>query len=382
MSDQKWWKNINPPAYHSEGGYLDQAFSEMALSYGTLDNENLTLFARSVEGPLKDEFKKTFLATFSDRIVEKGGRMLYETVWGKQADSYSRVYLVKGGICNFRFEDATFDVRFSSYDKEFVEEFCAYLKPFIGPKVSQGKAYVIVSGAEGPSLTSIGVASVKFEEGNYTKDVGEGFRHVITDLKTVSPSGRVAILDGEPGTGKTFLIRSLLKEVPDAIFIMVAAGAIEMLTSPNLVPLLIRTKRESTVPIVFVIEDADACLVPRQADNVNAISTLLNFSDGILGSLLDIRIIATTNAKIDEIDKAILRPGRLSRRIDVSRLSTEHAVEVFTRLTGNPPAAGTLTNKRGHTLAEIYSLARDNGYEPPAAGVKIGFMSGEFPDYD
>jgi len=381
MQDNKWWNNINAPAYHSEGGYLDQAFSEMALSYGTLKDENLTLYSRSCEGPLKEEFIKTFLASFEAKMAEKGGRLLYDTVWGRKVEGNSRVYLIKDGICNFRFEDNAFDVRFSSYDKDWIEEFCAWLKPLVGAKVSHGKAYVIVSGVEGPSLTSIGVASVNFEPGNYTKDVTDGFRHVITDLKTVTPSGRVAILDGEPGTGKTFLIRSLLKEVPDAIFIMVAAGAIEMLTSPNLVPLLIRTKRESTVPIVFVIEDADACLVPRAADNVNAISTLLNFSDGILGSLLDIRIIATTNAKITEIDKAILRPGRLSRRIDVSRLNPSHAVEVFKRLTGKDPEAGQLDAKRGNTLAEIYSMARDNGYVPPAANNKIGFHN-DFPDFD
>lgn len=381
MQNNKWWKNINPPAYHSEGGYLDQAFSEMALSYGTLQDESLTLYARSVEGPLKEEFVKTFLSSFDVKMAEKGGRKLYDTVWGRKIEGTSRVYIIKDGICNFRFEDNSFDVRFSSYDKDWVEEFCAWLKTFIGAKVSQGKAYVIVSGVEGPALTSIGVASVNFEEGNYTKDVTDGFRHVITDLKTVSPSGRVAILDGEPGTGKTFLIRSLLKEVPDAIFIMVAAGAIEMLTSPNLVPLLIKTKRESTVPIVFIIEDADACLVPRAADNVNAISTLLNFSDGILGSLLDIRVIATTNAKITEIDKAILRPGRLSRRIDVSRLTPAHAIEVFKRLTGKDPEAGQLDVKRGNTLAEIYSMARDNGYVPPATTNKIGFHN-DYPDFD
>ena len=53
------------------------------------------------------------------------------------------------------------------------------------------------------------------------------------------------------------------------------------------------------------MEDADATLATRQIDNVGRLSDLLNMSDGILGEMADLRIIATTNAKSTEIDEAV-----------------------------------------------------------------------------
>ena len=85
-------------------------------------------------------------------------------------------------------------------------------------------------------------------------------------------------------------------------------------------------------PIALVLEDADRCLVTRGENNINSIQSLLNLGDGILGSLLDLRIIATTNAKKLEMEAAILRPGRLSKRLEVGALDLDTARGVFRRL--------------------------------------------------
>jgi hypothetical protein len=63
----------------------------------------------------------------------------------------------------------------------------------------------------------------------------------------------------------------------------------------------LETKKPQNCPILFIIEDADDCLVPRGSGNVSTISSLLNYTDGIFGSMLDLRIIATTNAEKMEI---------------------------------------------------------------------------------
>lgn len=125
-------------------------------------------------------------------------------------------------------------------------------------------------------------------------------------------------------------------------------------------------------PIVLILEDADQCLVPRAADNISSISSLLNLSDGILGSLLDIRIIATTNAKQEKMDQAILRDGRLSKRIEVNALEYDQANHIFQRLTQSKNAL-PMKDQRSemypkqnskYTLAEIYKLARSHGWQP------------------
>src|SRR5690606_30039505 len=102
--------------------------------------------------------------------------------------------------------------------------------------------------------------------------------------------------------------------------------------------------------IVLLIEDADACLAPRASDNISSISSLLNCADGILGSMLDIKIVATTNQDRLEFDSALVRPGRLSRHITVGELSAEKATEVYSRLTGNDNFKYT----ESKILADVY----------------------------
>jgi SpoVK/Ycf46/Vps4 family AAA+-type ATPase len=122
-------------------------------------------------------------------------------------------------------------------------------------------------------------------------------------------------------------------------------------------------------PICFIVEDGDDILVPRAADNMSAITALLNFGDGIIGALLDVKVIVTTNAKSVEMDSAILRRGRLSARVEVGPLSPDKATEVFRRLNGED--APEITNKM--ILAEVYGVARDAGWVPAETERSVGF---------
>ena len=113
-------------------------------------------------------------------------------------------------------------------------------------------------------------------------------------------------------------------------------------------------------PVVFILEDGDNVLTPRGKENLSLISTLLNFTSGILGSMLDIRAIATTNSPTKDIDPALMRPGRLSAHVTVGPLSTEQAIKIFKRLTGKKDGVTHAT-----TLAQVYRDARKAGWEPP-----------------
>jgi SpoVK/Ycf46/Vps4 family AAA+-type ATPase len=110
----------------------------------------------------------------------------------------------------------------------------------------------------------------------------------------------------------------------------------------------------------LILEDADNILTPRGKDNLSLISTLLNMTSGILGSMLDIRAVATTNSPTKDIDPALMRPGRLSSHVTVGELDKEKAASVFKRLTGK---AKTFSGQV--SLAEVYRLAREAGWEPP-----------------
>jgi len=159
----------------------------------------------------------------------------------------------------------------------------------------------------------------------------------------------------------TFIARALLSDVPNAAFVVVPPHLVKDLGSPELIPALVQAKHYGTSgPIVLVLEDADKVLVNRQAGDMAAISSLLNLGDGILGGVIDARILATTNAATLEMDPATRRAGRLCSHVTVNDLSPEHATAIFRRLTGKD-----MSIKKNATLAQVYWAARQHGWLPP-----------------
>lgn len=235
-------------------------------------------------------------------------------------------------------------------------------------RMPRGRVHVVVSTPDGPEFKSIGVGAEKLERGNYTDEVLAGYDRIVRDLQAKEPSGRIAIMNGAPGTGKTYLVRGLLDEVDDAIMIVVPSNMVAELAQPGMLPSLVDLHAERERPLVFIIEDADECLASRAGDNMSAISVMLNMGDGLLGKILDVRIVCTTNAGHDDLDEAITRPGRLSTEIEVGQLDAKKAAEVYKRLTGEDRDIGRAT------LAEVYQLARDKGWQPAARSATMGFQ--------
>jgi hypothetical protein len=225
----------------------------------------------------------------------------------------------------------------------------------------KGYVFALAASMGGYQLSRIGAAGTPLERGNYTPEILDKYDHVVADLKAESPCGRLVVMSGIPGGGKTFIARALLADVPNAAFVVVPPHLVKDLGSPELIPALVQAKNYgSDGPIVLVLEDADKVLVNREAGDMAAISSLLNLGDGILGGVIDARILATTNASKLEMDPATRRAGRLCSYMSVNDLDPKHATEILRRLTGKKLSA----NKRV-SLAQVYYYARQNGWAPP-----------------
>jgi len=131
---------------------------------------------------------------------------------------------------------------------------------------------------------------------------------------------------------------------------------------PEFMSFMVNFKERESLegPLIMLLEDADKCLVRREKTDMASISTMLNMSDGILGELLDLRIIATTNAMETEFDPAITRAGRLSAHVKVGTLSIEQANSVLKRLVPDT----TETALQECKLTHIYKMAYDLGWRP------------------
>jgi hypothetical protein len=86
----------------------------------------------------------------------------------------------------------------------------------------------------------------------------------------------------------------------------------------------------------------------RQGQHNQAISNILNLSDGILGDCLNIQIVSTFNTDLKNIDDALLRKGRLIARYKFDALTEDRVRKLSATL-------GVEFNKDFKILADIYN---------------------------
>lgn len=259
------------------------------------------------------------------------------------------------------------DFNVSSYDKHFIGLF-GFNEKFILDIYNKYKDKSVITKKNVIKMLTHGTAGFYVEDAgeinrplireNYSSNLLEKYDFIGKQLVSDDPVGRLVILNGDPGTGKSYFIRGLVTEV-EASYIYVPNSLAGRLSDPDLmtaliehktslseelrrIPRVARPRREdavnadsSNVPVVLIIEDADSCLEDRKkAGNSSKINDLLNFSDGILGELANIRIVASTNLKNKSFDEAVLRPGRLCANIEFPLLSPAQASQIYKNLTG------------------------------------------------
>ncbi|AOW80165.1 MAG: proteasome-activating nucleotidase Pan1 [Halobacteriota archaeon] len=147
------------------------------------------------------------------------------------------------------------------------------------------------------------------------------------------PSG--VLLHGPPGTGKTLMAKAVANQT-DATFIKMAGSELVhkfIGEGAKLVRDLFQVAREHEPAVVF-IDEIDAIASKRtdsktsgDAEVQRTMMQLLSEMDGF-EDRGDVRIIAATN-RFDMLDRAILRPGRFDRLIEVPLPDEEGREKIF-----------------------------------------------------
>lgn len=347
-----WWDACSPPYYG--GGAFDIGWARTGLDCMSIAGQPSRLSLYKEGAPTEPiEYYDAFVKNLGGKPVSEGN--------GKPGlgENSTRRYVWPRGAVQLTFDgDADLEIAIETNDRVLYDKL-AEMTTKLHTKPPAGRVYVMVSTQYGPEFQSLGIGGHTIERGNYEDHVLEAFDKIISDLKRPDPSGRLAIFNGPAGCGKTHAVKGILQAADNSICIVVPSNLLQELASPSIIPSLIelRKSKGKEVPIVFIVEDADECLVNRADGNMSSISAVLNLCDGIIGSLLDIRIVATTNADKMQLDRALVRPGRLSANVEVQPLTYEHALETLRRISNNPEAI--LPENRKYSLAELYSLSKD-----------------------
>eukprot|EP00811_Abedinium_folium_P032566 NODE_5600_length_1753_cov_16.501845.p1 GENE.NODE_5600_length_1753_cov_16.501845~~NODE_5600_length_1753_cov_16.501845.p1 ORF type:complete len:450 (-),score=147.93 NODE_5600_length_1753_cov_16.501845:277-1626(-) len=140
------------------------------------------------------------------------------------------------------------------------------------------------------------------------------------DVGIKPPKG--VILYGVPGTGKTLLAKAVANETSATFLRVVGSELIQKYLGdgPKLVREMFRVAQEHAPSIIF-IDEIDAVATKRydttsggEKEIQRTMLELLNQLDGF-DDRGDVKVIMATN-RIDSLDPAMIRPGRIDRKIE------------------------------------------------------------------
>ncbi|PSP70377.1 peptidase [Halobacteriales archaeon QH_9_66_26] len=189
--------------------------------------------------------------------------------------------------------------------------------------------------SESPDVTyaDIGGLEEQMQEVRETVEMPLNKPDAFDEVGIEPPSG--VLLYGPPGTGKTMLAKAVANET-DATFIKMAGSELVhkfIGEGAKLVRDLFEVAREHEPAVIF-IDEIDAIASKRtdsktsgDAEVQRTMMQLLSEMDGF-EERGEVRIIAATN-RFDMLDRAILRPGRFDRLIEVPKPDIEGREKIF-----------------------------------------------------
>jgi transitional endoplasmic reticulum ATPase len=202
-------------------------------------------------------------------------------------------------------------------------------------------------------------------------------------LSTVGTEPRMgALFYGPPGTGKTHFAR-ILSESLSAQFYRIRGPEIVSKgvgDTERLIREIFDDARKESPSIIF-FDEIDSIAVDRGGEGTRdfsqrIVAQLLAVLDGFDGAQENVFVIAATN-QIDEIDKALLRPGRFDWQVHFPIPSDEHRREIFNTLQRGYNLSDTITEENidqvmsrteGWTGAKIRALLNEAGVLCVGAG--------------
>ncbi|MDO7849853.1 ATP-binding protein [Hymenobacter sp. M29] len=195
---------------------------------------------------------------------------------------------------------------------------------------------------------------------HYNDDLLPAHETILRRLQQPEEKG-IVILHGPPGTGKTSYIRHLCG-LTDKPKLSIPPNLAARIADPEFINLL-----HDNTNSILLIEDAEELLSKRDGPGGNAVSNLLNLSDGLLSDGFHIQIVCTFNAELARIDKALLRKGRLIASYRFEPLTVEKAQALATAMGQTEPITEPTS------LADLYNRDKADFVSESKTAGRIGF---------
>lgn len=199
------------------------------------------------------------------------------------------------------------------------------------------------------------IKDIQYPDLHYGQGFEEWHKQLLKRLREETKG--LVLLHGKTGTGKSYYVRQLLKELTktDKNILYFPPILVSSITDPSFINFISTWAAENERKGILLIEDAEPLLESRDSGRNMGITNLLNLTDGLLNDILGIQIIATFNVELSKIDEALLRQERLIARKEFTTLPYEQAIELGKKLEIDPSKLAD-----DMSLAEIYAIKKNS----------------------
>lgn len=229
-------------------------------------------------------------------------------------------------------------------------------------------------------------------EGNYAHTTLRQLQF-LRSFEPPPTNGRLVLMHGPPGTGKSHAVLSMGAEwrewadlhlitdpenmFRDPNYLLTVMGSGQSwedsmeYVDPDAVDELSRRRRRARDRHsgrwkIIVLEDAGEFMsLQARAETGQALSRLLNMTDGIIGTASRSMLVITTNEKVGDLHPAVSRPGRCHLALDFKPLDADRIAEWC-----DEHGVDEVPRAQRMTIAELYAWKRG---ERPVPEEQVGF---------
>ena len=179
---------------------------------------------------------------------------------------------------------------------------------------------------------------------NYTPDVLVKVKDAIAAIKRTEHG--LVLLSGPVGTGKTYLLRSMLTELRERQA-TICSPPTQFLSN---IGMLIQAANQAKKSVLVLEDIGDILAIDGGMTHEDSTSNLLNLTEGLLSLLTDTVVVVSFNHDLGKIRPAFTRAGRCIAQIEVGTLPCEQVEGLV--------GFAVPKRKEGYALSDVYEMLR------------------------